>query len=89
MEEQLPKRGPGRPRIDDTTEYAPNESNDRTRANSQRWKRENPEKWLEYQREYQRKYRKANRERANEISAEAHRRSRQRKKAEKEQQSEE
>ena len=31
MEEQLPKRGRGRPRLDDTTEYAINADNERTR----------------------------------------------------------
>lgn len=80
MEEQLPKRKPGRPRLDDTTEYATNANNERTRTNAYRWKTENEEKWREYQREYQRKYRKANRERANKISAEAYRRSAARKK---------
>lgn len=82
MEEQLPKRKPGRPRLDDTTEYAHDKENTRCRENSYRWKTENEEKWREYQREYQRKYRKANRERANKISAEAYRRSAARKKEE-------
>lgn len=80
MEEQLPKRGRGRPRLDDTTEYATNADNERTRTNAYRWKLENEEKWREYQREYHRKWREANRERANEISAEALQRARQRKK---------
>ena len=45
MEEQLPKRGRGRPRLDDTTEYATNADNERTRTNAYRWKTENEEKW--------------------------------------------
>lgn len=71
MTEQLPKRGPGRPRIykdeTDPTEFAPDEEQDARRGKNYEWRERNKEKYREYQRQYQAKYREKNKDRIDEI----------------------
>lgn len=71
MTEQLPKRGPGRPRIykdeSDPVEFAPDEEQEQLRIKNYDWRERNKEKYREYQRQYQAKYREANKDRIDEI----------------------